>query len=79
MTELATPPTTEPFAQDQAAVVAAAGSDAENGLATAEAAQRLTQHGPNEITGEPPPSIWAIALAAAARADEHHARSRSRS
>ena len=63
MTELATPPTTEPFAQDQAAVVAAAGSDAENGLATAEAAQRLTQHGPNEITGEPPPSIWAIAFA----------------
>ena len=63
MTELATPPTTEPFAQDQAAVVAAAGSDAENGLATAEAAQRLAQHGPNEITGEAPPSVWAIALA----------------
>src|SRR5437763_13000374 len=63
MTELASPPATEPFAQEGAAVVAAAGSDAQNGLAAAEAGQRLAQHGPNEITGEPPPSIWEIALA----------------
>lgn len=32
------------------------GSNAEDGLSGAEAAQRLESHGPNEIKGEPPPS-----------------------
>ena len=51
-----------PYARDASAVVAAAGSDAASGLTGAEAAARLTRYGPNEITGEPPPSLWAVAL-----------------
>jgi Ca2+-transporting ATPase len=34
----------------------------ESGLTGAEAAARLTRDGPNEITAEKPPSVWAIAL-----------------
>ena len=51
------------FAQDEASVVAAFGSDAEHGLSQAEAAARLAQYGPNQITGEKPPSVSAVALA----------------
>ncbi len=51
------------FAQDEAAVLSAFGSDAEHGLTQAEAASRLAQHGPNQISGEKPPSVSAIALA----------------
>jgi P-type Ca2+ transporter type 2C len=51
------------FAQDEAAVLAAFGSDADQGLSAAEAANRLSQYGPNQITGEKPPSISAVALA----------------
>ena len=50
-------------AREAAAAVAALGSDAERGLTQAEAAERLARDGPNEITGEKPPSVWAIALA----------------
>jgi P-type Ca2+ transporter type 2C len=50
------------FAQDASAVLAALGSDADNGLTAAEAAARLSQHGPNEITGEQPPSAAQVAL-----------------
>ena len=38
------------------------GSDASSGLTAVEAAARLAQFGPNEITGEQPPSVWAVAL-----------------
>ena len=37
-------------------------SDAANGLSAAEAANRLTQYGPNELSAEPPPSRLAIAF-----------------
>ena len=50
------------FAQDEAAVVAALETDAAQGLTQAEAAARLARDGPNEITGEKPPSVWQVAL-----------------
>ena len=50
------------FAQDEAAVVAALETDAAQGLTQAEAAARLARDGPNEITGEKPPSAWRIAI-----------------
>ena len=52
---------TPPFALDAAEVVAAAGSDADSGLSSADAASRLSAHGPNEIAAERPPSGWAVA------------------
>ena len=61
MTAVATPDRW--FALDQAEVVTRIGSDAEQGLSGAEAASRLAQHGPNEISGEPPPSVREVALA----------------
>ncbi|MGH3073852.1 MAG: HAD-IC family P-type ATPase, partial [Gaiellales bacterium] len=60
---MATPGPTVPFAHAAADVVASAGSDADAGLTAAEAAERLARFGANEITGEPPPSLWAVALA----------------
>src|SRR4051794_22187713 len=51
------------FAQDAAAVLAAFGTDADQGLTQAEATARLSQHGPNQIRGETPPSVWSVALA----------------
>ncbi|MGH3138501.1 MAG: cation-translocating P-type ATPase [Gaiellales bacterium] len=62
-TSMATPGPTVPFAHAAADVVASAGSDADAGLTAAEAAERLARFGANEITGEPPPSLWAVALA----------------
>jgi P-type Ca2+ transporter type 2C len=50
------------YAQDEASVVAAFDTDVERGLSQAEAAARLSRHGPNEITGEQPPSVWKVAL-----------------
>jgi Ca2+-transporting ATPase len=52
-----------PHACDAVDVVAAMGSDAEAGLTAAEAATRLADHGPNEITAERPPAVWEVALA----------------
>ncbi|MEV0788948.1 cation-translocating P-type ATPase [Kribbella sp. NPDC050459] len=52
---------TAPYALTPDAVVAAAGSDAGSGLSAAEAAQRLSSYGPNEIPAEKPPSVWAVA------------------
>ena len=43
-------------------MVAALGSDEAVGLTVTEAAARLSQHGPNQITSEKPPSVWAVAL-----------------
>ena len=62
-TSMATPGPTAPFAHAAAEVVASAGSDADAGLTAAEAEARLARYGANEITGEPPPSLWAVALA----------------
>ena len=50
-----------PYALGAAEVVAALGSDEASGLSAAEAADRLAQHGPNEIAREEPPSVWAVA------------------
>ena len=50
------------FACETGAVADALQTDLEHGLTQAEAADRLARHGPNRITGEAPPSAWAIAL-----------------
>ncbi len=50
------------YNQEAATVVAALGADESVGLAVAEAATRLAQQGPNQITSEKPPSVWAVAL-----------------
>ena len=50
-----------PYALDVAAVVGELSTDAEAGLTSAEAVARLAQYGPNEISKEAPPSIWAVA------------------
>jgi Ca2+-transporting ATPase len=50
------------YGQEAAVVVAGLGSDETAGLTVAEAASRLAEHGPNQITSEKPPSVWAIAL-----------------
>ena len=52
----------EPYARDAADVVAELGSNTDRGLTAAEAASRLSSYGPNQITAEKPPSVWAIAL-----------------
>jgi P-type Ca2+ transporter type 2C len=58
-----TPAQREPwFAQDPDRVVAAMETDAAQGLRSTEAAARLSRYGPNQIAGEKPPSVWAIAL-----------------
>jgi Ca2+-transporting ATPase len=62
-TSITAPGPTAPFAHAAAEVVASSGSDADSGLTAAEAAARLARFGANEITGEPPPSLWAVALA----------------
>ncbi|HEX5195981.1 MAG TPA: cation-translocating P-type ATPase [Gaiellales bacterium] len=43
--------------------MASARSDADSGLTGTEAAERLARLGPNQITGEPPPSMWEVAVA----------------
>jgi Ca2+-transporting ATPase len=50
------------YSQESALVVAAFGSDESSGLSVADAAARLAQHGPNQITSEKPPSVWVVAL-----------------
>ncbi|TIC88096.1 cation-translocating P-type ATPase [Nocardioides sp. GY 10113] len=49
------------FARTAEEALAALGSDAAGGLSGAEADQRLARYGPNEITSEQPPSVWAVA------------------
>ena len=51
-----------PYARDVAEVVAALGSDPDSGLTGADAAERLSRYGPNEISKEKPPSVWAVAV-----------------
>ncbi|HEY6378054.1 MAG TPA: cation-translocating P-type ATPase [Candidatus Dormibacteraeota bacterium] len=56
-------PTTLPaYQRDASDVVAAMGSDETTGLAGAEAANRLSSYGANQISGEKPPSAWVVAL-----------------
>lgn len=50
-----------PFARDAEEVAASLGTDTSSGLSVAEAAIRLQQYGPNRITSERPPSVWAVA------------------
>ena len=58
----AAPTSPPPFARDAADVAAALGTDATFGLSAEEAAHRLEQFGPNAITSEKPPSVWAVAV-----------------
>ena len=51
-----------PHAADTADVVSRLGTDPATGLSAPDAAQRLATLGPNQITGEKPPSVWAVAL-----------------
>jgi Ca2+-transporting ATPase len=51
------------YSQEATSVVVAMGSDASSGLAGTEAATRLAEHGPYQITSEKPPSVGAVALA----------------
>jgi Ca2+-transporting ATPase len=50
-----------PYAVGAPEVAASLGTDATSGLSTGEAAIRLGQYGPNQITSEKPPSVWAVA------------------
>ena len=51
-----------PYLAEAEQVLASLGSDQESGLSAAEARARLESYGPNEITGEKPPSMVAVAL-----------------
>ncbi|MGA9159278.1 MAG: cation-transporting P-type ATPase [Actinomycetota bacterium] len=50
------------YAREASDVVASMGSDETTGLSRAEVATRLSTYGQNQITGEKPPSVWAVAL-----------------
>ncbi|MGH3315990.1 MAG: cation-translocating P-type ATPase [Nocardioidaceae bacterium] len=51
-----------PYARDATEVAMALGSDPARGLSAQEATSRLSRFGPNEIHGERPPSMLAVAL-----------------
>lgn len=51
-----------PYLRAAAEVAAGLRTDPDRGLTASEAAQRLAQHGPNQIAGEPAPSMFAVAL-----------------
>jgi Ca2+-transporting ATPase len=59
----ASPELSPPYLRSPADVLAEFGADAQNGLAHREAARRLQEIGPNKLTSEKPPSIWAVSLA----------------
>ncbi len=50
-----------PYACEAASVATDMGCDTTNGLTGPEAAARLARYGPNQITREQPPSVWAVA------------------
>ena len=52
------PDLTAAYQQPAEAVVAALGSDAQQGLTTEVAQRRLVQYGPNELQAEPPVPAW---------------------
>src|SRR6478609_8782104 len=51
-----------PYARDTAELATDLGSDPSVGLTSAEASSRLSRYGPNQISGEKPPSILVVAL-----------------
>lgn len=58
----AEPADTPPYAHEGHDVASALGVDPAEGLTDAEARSRLSEHGPNQLTAEKPPSVWVIAL-----------------
>ncbi len=48
------------YLRDGTDVAATLGVDPEIGLDTSDAAGRLSRYGPNELTAEPPPTLWAV-------------------
>jgi Ca2+-transporting ATPase len=50
------------YALDATASAAALSVDIDAGLAGDEAQRRLATYGPNQLTTEPPPSLWSVAL-----------------
>jgi Ca2+-transporting ATPase len=54
---------TEWYTLDAAAAATALSVDSDSGLTAVEAKTRLSTYGPNQLTTEPPPSIWSVALA----------------
>src|SRR6516164_8581334 len=50
------------FALDTAAALENLAVDADQGLDADEAQRRLASYGPNQLTTEPPPSLWSVAL-----------------
>src|SRR5215207_8443645 len=56
-------PRPTPYRQTAEAVLAALGSDAKRGLATAEATARLQRDGRNELTAQAPVPLWRKFLA----------------
>jgi len=57
-----TPDVVDWYARSPEDTAAALTVDAAQGLTSVEAAARRTKYGPNQITAEKPPSVWAIAL-----------------
>jgi Ca2+-transporting ATPase len=55
-------PSQQWYALAPAAAAAALSVDGDQGLAAEEAQRRLESYGPNQLTTEPPPSIWSVAL-----------------
>ena len=53
---------TPPYLRPAAEVVGDVNTDVTSGLSTQDAAARLASHGPNQITAEKPPSVFALAL-----------------
>src|SRR3954469_8575627 len=50
------------YSLDTSAALEQLAVDPESGLGAQEVEQRLATYGPNQLTTEPPPSIWAVAL-----------------
>src|SRR3954452_9084275 len=53
---------TDWYTQEAAAALSALTVDADQGLGAPEVQGRLDQYGPNQLTTEPPPSLWSVAL-----------------
>ncbi len=52
-----------PYLRTAADVVADLGTNADSGLTSAEVTGRRERYGPNELRGDPPPSLWRLAVA----------------
>jgi Ca2+-transporting ATPase len=51
-----------PYAREATDIASALGTDPSNGLTASDAAARLSRFGPNQISGEKPPSMLVVAL-----------------